>query len=128
MHTRHSVRWLSSVAALSAGLIGLGVPLAGPAAAAASITATAVQPRYAANATATIAVTTSATTAPANLTMAVIGGIDTGNATNCVSVNSPTNTQFNCTFTNTHGTGTDTFQGADSTPQPTQSPTGTGSC
>lgn len=125
MHTRHSVRWLSSVAALSAGLIGLGVPLAGPAAAAASITATAVQPRYAANATATIAVTTSATTAPANLTMAVIGGIDTGNATNCVSVNSPTNTQFNCTFTNTHGTGTDTFQVADSTPQPTQSPTGT---
>ncbi|HEX3898205.1 MAG TPA: hypothetical protein VHW74_03480, partial [Mycobacteriales bacterium] len=124
MHTRHSVRWISSVGALAVGLIGLGVPLAAPAAAAATITASPAQPRYTAATTATINVTTSVATAAANLTVGVTNGPDTRPAVPvCTSI---TSTQFTCPVANTvaDGPGTDTVVITDTT-VPTTSTTTT---
>jgi hypothetical protein len=119
MHTRHSVRWLSSVAALAAGVIGLGVPLAAPAAAAAQLTVTAAQPRYAVATEATIDVTASTAIPAGNLTMTVTNGPDVGITSTCTELGA-TN-QWICQFTNAHGTGSDTVVVTDATNPATQS-------
>lgn len=121
MHTRHSVRWLSSVAALSAGLIGLGVPLAAPAAAAANITATPTQPRWAVGTTATVDVTTDVAVTPANLVLNVTDGPDQGLTQAACTALSATHTQWTCTVKNVKGAGTDTVVVTDVTAPKTQS-------